>query len=119
MIQLLDEIVVAPEALPALRELLHARYLPAARERRMQLAGEWLSPPVTVPDQPHTVWLAWQLPDTAAWWHMRQHAGFDPAVAALWKDVDALCLRRTRHVQVPASVQPEAMTETMAEVRHA
>lgn len=123
MIQLLDEIVVTPEALPALRELLQARYLPAARARNMHLAGEWLSPPVTVPEQPHTVWLAWQLPDTGAWWQMRQQAAADPAVAALWRDVDALCVRRTRHVQAPGDAEPATMAATsvaaITEVRHA
>lgn len=115
MIQLLDEIVVAPEALAALRELLRERYMPAAQARQMRLAGEWVSPPVTVPDQPHTMWLMWQLPDVGSWWRMRQQAGIDPAVAALWREVDALCLRRARHVQIPAGTAPA----TMAEAHHA
>lgn len=121
MMQLLDEIDVAPDHLPALRELLRARYLPAAQARGMRLAGEWLSPPVTVPDQPHTVWLAWQLPDIGAWWQMRQQAAADPAVAALWREVDALCVRRARHVQVPADAAPARPEQTSpcAEVRHA
>lgn len=119
MIQLLDEITVAPEALPALRALLQARYLPAAQARGMALAGEWVSPPVTVADQPHTLWLNWQLADVGNWWAMRQQAAFDPAVAALWRDVDALCLRRARHVQTPADAPPATVTSLSMEAQHA
>ena len=112
MIQLLDEIVVAADSLPTLRTLLHERYLPGVQARNMQLAGEWVSPPVTVAGEPHTLWLAWQLPGIEAWWAMRQQAGFDPVVAALWKEVDALCLRRARHVQIPASNTPANVVGT-------
>lgn len=115
MIQLLDEIVVAADSLPIVRALLHERYLPGAQARKMQLAGEWVSPPVAVTDEPNTLWLAWQLPDVGAWWDMRQQASFDPSVETLWKDVDALCLRRTRHVQIPADI---ALT-TVVEAPHA
>ncbi|MFC3106616.1 hypothetical protein ACFQAT_16050 [Undibacterium arcticum] len=111
MIQLLDEIVVAADSLPTLRALLHERYLPGAQTRNMQLAGEWVSPPVTVAGEPHTLWLTWQLPDIGAWWAMRQQASLDPVVEALWKDVDALCLRRARHVQIPASNAPATVME--------
>ena len=115
MIQLLDEIVVAPNSLPIVRALLHERYLPGALARKMQLTGEWVSPPVTVAGEPHTLWVAWKLPDIGAWWAMRQQVSFDPAVETFWKDVDALCLRRTRHVQTSASIAPA----TVAEASHA
>jgi len=115
MIQLLDEIVVAADSLPIVRALLHERYLPGALARKMQLAGEWVSPPVTVAGAPHTLWVSWQLPDIDAWWAMRQQVSFDPAVGAFWQDVDALCQRRTRHVQTSASIAPAAA----AEVSHA
>lgn len=110
MIQLLDEIVVDADALPALRALLHERYLPGARARNMQLTGEWVSPPVTVAGEPHILWLSWQLPDIGAWWAMRQQA-MAPHVEALWKEVDAVCLRRVRHVQIPAGDTPVTVLE--------
>jgi len=111
MIQLLDEIVVEADSLPIVRALLHERYLPGAQARKMQLAGEWVSPPVTVAGIPHTLWLTWQLPDVGAWWAMRQQVSFDPALGALWKEVDALCIRRTRHVQTLASIAPATIVE--------
>jgi hypothetical protein len=110
MIQLLDEIVVEANSLSTLRALLHERYLPGALARNMQLAGEWVSPPVTVAGEPHTLWLSWQLQDIGAWWAMRQQA-IAPDVEELWKEVDAVCLRRARHVQIPAGDTPATMLE--------
>jgi hypothetical protein len=101
-LRLLDEIVADVEQLPALRQLLAERYLPGAADRGMVLAGAWVSPPVAVPGEPHTLWLQWELADLASWWRMRAQAGSDPAVAALWREVDALCRSRRRHALMPA-----------------
>jgi len=102
MIQLLDEIVADAEQLPALRRLFAERYVPGATARGMVLTGEWVSPPVAVPGEPNTLWLQWQLADLASWWGMRAQAGFDPTIAALWREVDALCRSRQRHALMPA-----------------
>ena len=102
MIRLLDEIVADAEQLPALRQLLAEHYLPGAKARGMALAGIWVSPPVTVPGELRTLWLQWELADLASWWRMRAQAGFDPAIAALWREVDALCRSRRRHALMPA-----------------
>lgn len=113
MIRLLDELVVDPARLAELRELLATAYVPGAQARGMQLAAQWLSPPVALPDAPNTLWLLWQLPDLGAWWAMRAQAAMDPSVTALWQQVDALCQSRRRHVLA------EAVAPLAEELRHA
>lgn len=111
-IHLLDEFVVEPAQLPALRALLTERYLPGARERGLALAGEWVSPPVAIPGEPNTLWLLWRLPDVAGWWQMRFQAGADPAVAALWAELAPLCRARRRHTLVAADRALPSIAET-------
>lgn len=113
MIRLLDELVVDAEQLAPLRELLAAAYFPGAQARGMQLAAQWVSPPLALADAPNTLWLLWQLPDLGAWWAMRAQAARDPAVTALWQQVDALCQSRRRHVLA------EADAPLLQELRHA
>jgi len=97
MIRLLDEIEVDALQLPALRRLLADHYRPGAATRGMRLEAEWVSPPLALQDTPNTLWLLWQLADVGAWWSMRAQAAVDPAVAALWQQVDGLCRTRRRH----------------------
>jgi len=97
MIRLLDEIEVEAAQLPALRRLLADHYRPGAATRGMRLEAEWVSPPLALQDASNTLWLLWQLADLGAWWSMRAQAAVDPAVAALWQQVDGLCRTRRRH----------------------
>lgn len=109
-LHLLDEFVVEPAQLPALRQQLAERYLPGAYQRGLVLAGEWVSPPVVVPGETQTLWLLWRLPDVGAWWQMRFQAGADPDVAAFWTALAPRCHARRRHTLVAAgSALPQVL----------
>jgi hypothetical protein len=97
MIGILDQIEVPAEQLTALQNLFTERYLPGAKLRGMNLARNWIAPPVAVPGLPNTLWILWELPDIGAWWNMRARAGSDPAIVAYWAEVDKLCVKRERH----------------------
>ena len=57
MIQIVDEITLAPRHIPDVLALLRDRYLPGHAARGLTAAGRWVSPPVAVPGQPSTLWL--------------------------------------------------------------
>ena len=63
MIQILDEILIAPERIPEVLALLDERYLPKAAARGLTLQQRWVSPPVAIDGQPNRLWLLWQVPD--------------------------------------------------------
>lgn len=96
MIQILDEILLDPEQIPALLALLDRRYLPQAASRGLSLLQRWVSPPVAVPGEPNSLWLLWQVPDVWGYYAMRGGAGAE--VPEFWAAVDALCQERRRHV---------------------
>ncbi|WP_017329439.1 hypothetical protein [Burkholderia stagnalis] len=110
MIQILDEITLAPARIPDLLALLRERYLPTHAARGLTLLGRWVSPPVAVPGQPNTLWLSWRVADAPAYYRMR--AMTDADVVAFWAGVDALCDARRRHVMTdadaPLAFVPEA-----------
>ncbi len=96
MIQILDEIFLDPEHIPALLALLDERYLPQAAPRGLTLLQRWVSPPVAVPGQPNSLWLLWQVPDVWGYYGMRSAASAE--VPAFWSAVDGLCRQRRWHV---------------------
>lgn len=96
MIQILDEILLEPEQVPALLALLEERYLPQAAPRGLTLLHRWVSPPVAVPGELNSLWLLWQVPGVWGYYGMRSGAGAE--VPEFWAAVDELCQRRRRHV---------------------
>lgn len=101
-VHILDEIVLQPDNLHAVLEMLEDRYLPGLPARHaLTLAQRWVSPPVRLADQPNTLWLLWTVTDAYGYYTMRGTAG--PEVTAFWEAVDKLCLRRRRHVMGDAS----------------
>ncbi|RQR96353.1 MULTISPECIES: hypothetical protein [unclassified Burkholderia] len=109
MIQIVDEITLAPERIPDVLALLRDRYLPGHAARGLTAAGRWVSPPVAVPGQPSTLWLTWQVADAPSYYRMR--ALTDGDVVAFWMAVDALCDARRRHVMTDADAPLSALTE--------
>jgi hypothetical protein len=99
-----DRIVVPPGRLAAVRALLAERYLGPARERGLALLGAWITPPAELPGHASELLLLWSLPDLAAFWRMRGAAAADPAVAALWAELDALASRRERRFLAPVEL---------------
>lgn len=116
MIQIVDEITLAPERIPDVLALLRERYLPGHAARGLTAAGRWVSPPVAVPGQPSTLWLTWQVADAPAYYRMR--ALTDADVVGFWMAVDALCDARRRHVMTDADA-PLPTLPTLTEVDHA
>ena len=96
MIQILDEILLDPEHIPAVLALLDERYMPQAAARGLALPQRWASPPVAIPGEPNRLWLLWQVPDVWSYYGMRIGAG--PEVLEFWSAVDKLCQHRRRHV---------------------
>ena len=113
MIQILDEILLDPEQIPALLALLDQRYLPQAARRGLSLLQRWVSPPVAVPGELNRLWLLWQVPDVWGYYAMRSGAGAE--VVAFWGAVDDLCRHRRRHVLGDAE-QPLSGLEVQAHV---
>ena len=110
MITILDEVQCRAGDLSDLLQRFERDYLPAALERGLVLSGQWVSPPVALPDKPNTLWWQWQVKDTASYYGMR--AGQTGAVADFWAAVDELALERHRHVMVPAGEPlPQALEE--------
>jgi hypothetical protein len=101
MIQIVDEITLAPERIPDVLALLRDRYLPGHAARGLTATGRWVSPPVAVPGQWSTLWLTWHVADAPAYYRMR----------ALTDAVDALCDVRRRHVMTDADAPLPALTE--------
>ncbi|MBZ5796095.1 hypothetical protein K8353_38875 [Burkholderia contaminans] len=109
MIQIVDEITLAPERIPDVLALLRDRYLPGHAARGLTAAGRWVSPPVAVPGQPSTLWLTWHVADEPGYYRMR--ALTDADVVGFWMTVDALCDGRRRHVMTDADAPLPALTE--------
>ncbi|MFD1554898.1 hypothetical protein ACFSHT_04535 [Paraburkholderia silviterrae] len=109
MIQILDEITLAPERVPEVLALLRQHYLPGHASRGLSLAGQWVSPPVAIPGQSNLLWLLWQVADAPAYYRMR--AMTDAAVVGFWANVDAICESRRRHVMVDAQTPLPAPLE--------
>ncbi|AXF23401.1 hypothetical protein CUJ89_23545 [Burkholderia pyrrocinia] len=109
MIQIIDEITLAPERIPDVLALLRERYLPGHAARGLTAAGHWVSPPVAVPGQPSTLWLTWHVDDAPSYYRMR--ALTDGDAVAFWMAVDGLCGARRRHVMTDADAPLPALTE--------
>lgn len=72
MIHILDEIVLDPAQIPGVLQMLVESYLPGLPARHtLSLCQRWVSPPVTIPDQPNTLWLLWQVTDELGYYGMR------------------------------------------------
>jgi hypothetical protein len=95
VIWLLDSYQVKPGRLRELQAAFEARYLPTARRRGLTLVGQWVTPPLELP-QGNELLVLWSLPDEQAFWPMRFGSGTDPEVGAWWREADALVLRRER-----------------------
>ncbi|MGU7768792.1 hypothetical protein ACV229_01235 [Burkholderia sp. MR1-5-21] len=100
MIQILDEITLAPERIPEVLALLRERYLPSHAARGLTPLGRWVSPPVSIAGQAGTLWLSWQVADAPAYYRLRALTNAD--VVAFWAGVDAICDARRRHVMTDA-----------------
>ena len=101
MIVVQDRIEVDACRLHQLQELFHQRYLEAATARGLEYIDATVSPPVKLTREPVVLSLRWQVADAPAWWAMRAQS-MQPAVAAFWNEVDALCHRRERTYLVAA-----------------
>jgi len=99
-----DRIQVPSGRLGELRALLGARYRTGAEARGLTLVGSWIAPPAELPDRDSELLLLWSLPDLAAFWSMRGAAAADPAVAALWSEIDAIAVRRERRLLAPVEL---------------
>ncbi|RQR55816.1 hypothetical protein DIE21_03700 [Burkholderia sp. Bp9140] len=113
MIQILDEITLAPERIPDVLALLRDRYLPGHAARGLTATGRWVSPPVAVPGHASTLWLMWQVAGVPDYYRMRMTADAD--VISFWAGVDAICDTRRRHVLTDAN----ASLPSPVEVDHA
>jgi hypothetical protein len=96
MIQILDEILLAPEHIPAVLTLLDEHYLPQAGARGLTLQQRWISPPVAVPGELNRLWLLWQVPDVWGYYSMRLGAGAE--VLDFWAAVNERGRHVARHV---------------------
>ncbi len=102
-VHILDEIVLQPDELHTVLQLLEKDYLPGLAGRHtLSLAQRWVSPPVRLGEQPNTLWLLWKVENIYGYYTMRGTAG--PEVIAFWAAVDKLCLQRRRHVMGAASL---------------
>lgn len=95
MIVVQDRIEIPGNQLARLQQLFRDRYIGDAAERGLHFTEFMVSPPLILSEAPCTLWARWQVADPAAWWAMRAQSG-NPAVAAFWADVDAVCLSRER-----------------------
>ncbi len=96
-VHILDEIVLQPDDIHTVLQLLENGYLPGLPARHtLTLAQRWVSPPVQLDNQHNTLWLLWEVTDIYGYYTMRGTAG--PEVTAFWGAVDKLCLQRRRHV---------------------
>jgi hypothetical protein len=113
-----DRIEVAAADLPRLRELFAEAYLPGATARGLTFVGEHVGPPVTLADQPSTLWLRWTLPDVGAFWAARAQS-YDPAVAAFWTEVDGFVTARERRYLTAAGTTLREPVDTAPHPRDA
>ncbi len=106
-IHILDEITCPQSRWVELRDAVHSRYLPSARQRSMTLEGMWRSPPVELADRSITLHILWSVPNIGAWWGMRLGAARanpnldveiegDDEKIAWWRYVDGIALSRKR-----------------------
>ncbi len=91
-----DEIVPRPGVARAFLAAYMERYAPGARSRGMTLERVLVSPPMWLDDQSNTLTITWTLQGVAAWWGMSMQGRGDPAVAAWWREVDGMVVRRER-----------------------
>ena len=85
----LDDITTVPGQRSTLVDLLESDYLPAARERGLELDGVSL-------DGDDRVTLRCTLPDVAAFWSARRRAMTDASVARFWTDATPMVVSRER-----------------------
>lgn len=110
MIHILDEIVIAPQHIPTVLNLLESDYLPGLPARQsLRLQQRWVSPPVSIPGMPNRLWLLWEVDSAYGYYGMRGTAGEE--VARFWQAVDALCETRHRHVMSDAQQPLPALRE--------
>ncbi len=95
MIIVQDRITVSAEQLDGLYRLFLDGYRPDAEARGLVFVESLVSPPVKTASAPVSLSLRWQVADPPAWWAMRAQSA-TPAVAAFWREVDALCVARER-----------------------
>ena len=101
-IHILDEIVLAPDAIAQVLQLLEEHYLPGLPARQtLSLQQRWMSPPVQLDDQSNSLWLLWEVTDAYGYYTMRGTA--DEGVMRFWAGVDKLCQQRRRHVMGDAA----------------
>lgn len=94
MIVVQDRISVAADRLDAIKQLFE-NYKTEAAARGLVFVEALVSPPLKTAAAPLTLWLRWRVADTPAWWGMRAQS-FCHSVAAIWQQVDALCMARDR-----------------------
>jgi len=96
VIWVLDRYAAKPGRIRELQSGFEKRYLPGARERGLTLVGQWISPPLELPEQGNELYVLWSLPDEKAFWQMRFASGEDPEVLAWWRHADQLVDARER-----------------------
>lgn len=105
-VHILDEIVLEPDNIEQVLQLLEEEYLPGLPARQtLSLLQRWVSPPVQLEDRANTLWLLWEVTDVYGYYTMRGTAG--EGVMRFWAGVDKLCQQRRRHVMGDAT-QPLA-----------
>lgn len=101
-VHILDEIVLDPDSIEKVLQLLEDEYLPGLTERRtLSLQQRWVSPPVQLDAKTNTLWLLWEVSDVYGYYTMRGTAG--EGVLRFWNAVDDLCQHRRRHVMGDAT----------------
>ena len=105
-IQLIYELAVPPTRLREVHELFASDYLPAARERGMNYAGAYITPPIELDDAPTTLVLQFTLPDADAVWAMKRRVTESTEVAEFWRRVDAIVVSRQRRFLAPYGDAP-------------
>lgn len=110
-VHILDEIVLQPDNIATVLQMLESQYLPGLPSRHtLSLSRRWISPPVQLEGRANTLWLLWEVTDVMGYYTMRGTAG--PEVAAFWEAVDKLCLQRRRHVMTDAGTPLAGPLET-------
>ena len=88
-IVLIDDITAKPGCRAQLVELFESSYVPAARERGLELEDVSLN-------GEDDVLLRWTLADVATFWRARRGSMMDPGVARFWADAEPMVERRAR-----------------------
>lgn len=98
-IYLIDELEIRDGMTDAFLSAFREAYLPAAKQRGMELLHTWLTPPEGPPGANASILLVWGLEGIPGFWRMRSQNG-SPEIAEWWSECEQYCVRRTRRFAV-------------------